>query len=151
MKNGSAGFTLIELMIVVAIVGILASVVLPAHQSYTVKARVTEGVAALGPARMVVSLYSQLSGVLPLGGDNAAAGFTQNINTTYVDTVDWYIDQPIEIEFNEAALGITGQLELGLEPQFSKGRITGWLCEQDDGVPADNYGYLPANFQTQLW
>jgi len=106
-------------------VGILASVALPAHQSYTVKARATEGIAALGPARMAVSLYVQLNGVLPPGGDNVAAGFTQNINTTYVDTVDWHIDQRIEIEFNEAALGITGQLELGLEPQINNGRITG--------------------------
>ena len=111
-------------------VGILASVALPAHQSYTVKARATEGIAALGHARMAVSLYVQLNGVLPPGGDNVAAGFTQNINTTYInttyaDTVDWHIDQRIEIEFNEAALGITGQLELGLEPQINNGRITG--------------------------
>ncbi len=124
-------------------VGILASVALPAHQSYTVKARATEGIAALGPARMAVSLYVQLNGVLPPGGDNVAAGFTQNINTTYVDTVDWHIDQRIEIEFNEAALGITGQLELGLEPQINNGRTTGWLCGQDGGVPVENYRYLP--------
>ncbi|MFT6294421.1 MAG: hypothetical protein ACJATW_000695, partial [Glaciecola sp.] len=43
----------------------------------------------------------------------------------YADTVDWHIDQRIEIEFNEAALGITGQLELGLEPQINNGRIAG--------------------------
>jgi Tfp pilus assembly major pilin PilA len=121
-------------------VGILASVALPAHQSYTVKASATEGIAALGPARMAVSLYVQLNGVLPPGGGNVAAGFTQNINTTYInttyinttyinttyaDTVDWHIDQRIEIEFNEAALGITGQLELGLEPQINNARIAG--------------------------
>jgi len=126
-------------------------VALPAYQSYTVKARVTEGIAALGPARIAVSLYVQFNGALPPGGDNVAAGFTQNINTTYVDTVDWHIDQRIEIEFNEAALGITGQLELGLEPQISNGHITGWLCGQDSGVPVDNYRYLPANCQTQRW
>ncbi len=113
------------------------------EQGYTVKARDTESIAALGPARMAVSHYIQLNGVLTPGGDNVAAGFTQNINTTYVDTVDWHIDQRIEIEFNEAALGITGQLELGLEPQINNGRITGWLCGQDGGVPVENYRYLP--------
>jgi len=100
MKNESAGFTLIELMIVVAIVGIVASVALPAYQSYTVKARVTEGIAALGPARIAVSLYVQLNGVLPAGGDNVAAGFTQNINITYADTVAWHIDQRIKRSTN---------------------------------------------------
>ena len=151
MGRSSAGFTLIELMIGMAIIGILASVGLPAYQTYTVKARVTEGISLMGPARTAVTLYVQRLGVLPPGGDNMAAGFIQNVDTTYVDTVDWHIDQRIEIEFKEAALGITGQLELGLEPQISNGRITEWLCGQDGDVPAENYKYLPAGCQVQRW
>lgn len=151
MQKNSAGFTLIELMIVTGIIGVLASVALPVYENYAAKARVTEGVNALGPARMAVSLYFQTNSALPPGGDNLAAGFTQNINTAFVDTVDWHINQRIEIEFNEVALGITGQLELGLEPQITNGRITGWLCGQDGDVPVENYRYLPANCQTQRW
>jgi hypothetical protein len=60
---------------------------------------------------------------------------------------DWHI----EIKFNEAALGITGQLELGLEPQIINGRITGWLCGQDGDVAAANFRSLPANCQTLRW
>ena len=79
------------------------------------------------------------------------AGFEQNIDSTYVDTVDWHIDQRIEIEFKEAALGVTGQLELQLEPIISNGRITGWLCGQDANVPAENYKYVPNGCQVQRW
>ena len=61
MKNVQKGFTLIELMIVVAIIGILAAVAIPAYQDYTVRARVTEG---LGLA----------SGLKALVGENAASG-----------------------------------------------------------------------------
>lgn len=66
MKNNQKGFTLIELMIVVAIIGILAAVALPAYQDYTIRARVSEGLALASPLKVTV-------------GDNAANG-TLDIN-----------------------------------------------------------------------
>ncbi|WP_304641611.1 pilin [Pseudomonas sp.] len=67
-----AGFTLIELMIVVAIIGILAAIALPAYQDYSVRAQVSEAMVSAGSARTAVSEYYVSEGSLP--ADNDAAG-----------------------------------------------------------------------------
>lgn len=68
------GFTLIELMITVAIVGILAAVALPAYQDYTIRAQVTEGISLASGAKAAVSEYHSNKGAFP--ADNAEAGLT---------------------------------------------------------------------------
>lgn len=73
MRAVQKGFTLIELMIVVAIIGILAAVALPAYQDYTIRAQVSEVMSLTQGAKVAVSESYQSNGTLP--GTNDAAGF----------------------------------------------------------------------------
>ncbi len=88
MKKVQQGFTLIELMIVVAIIGILAAIAIPAYQDYTIRSQVTEGMSLASGARTAVSEYYQSRGIFP--GDNAAAGLANpgDISGKYVSQVD---------------------------------------------------------------
>ena len=92
MKRIQQGFTLIELMIVVAIIGILAAVALPAYQDYTVRAKVQEGVSLSDPARTALAQAcseATLGGASSAGSvvDNATAGLPTSISGRYVTSV----------------------------------------------------------------
>ena len=87
MKKVQQGFTLIELMIVVAIIGILAAIAIPAYQDYTIRAQVSEGLNLASGAKAAVSESFMDRGVMP--ADNVAAGMELNTNITgkYVASV----------------------------------------------------------------
>src|SRR5690554_8040822 len=85
MNKGQQGFTLIELMIVVAIIGILAAVAIPAYQDYTIRSQVSEGMSLTSGVKTAVSEFVQTNGTYP--SDNANAGIATTITGNYVKSV----------------------------------------------------------------
>jgi type IV pilus assembly protein PilA len=85
MKTVQKGFTLIELMIVVAIIGILAAIALPAYQDYTIRSQASEGPTVAEGLKTAVAEYYATSGTWP--ADNKSLGFTDTVGGSYVADV----------------------------------------------------------------
>ena len=123
-----AGFTLIELMIVVAIIAILAAIAVPAYQDYIIRTQVTEGVSLAGGARTAVTEYYANYGVYP--ANNSAAGLPQpgSISGPYVSSVTAAATGVIEVAFTgpKANARIHG-LTLELVPYDNDGSLE-WRC-----------------------
>ena len=86
-KTAQQGFTLIELMIVIAIVGILAAIALPAYQDYVVRSKMSEPMAALAEAKTTVTEYYSTNNSLP--GSLTAAGINGFPNKDIVKSITW--------------------------------------------------------------
>src|SRR5690606_15271272 len=109
MRKMQQGFTLIELMIVVAIIGILAALAIPAYQDYTIRARVAEGVNLAAAARTAVAEYRISQDKFP--SSNAQAGLEDTIQSQYVKEVKVGDKGVVTVTFtnlgNETAEGAT--------------------------------------------
>ena len=125
------GFTLIELMIVVAIIGILAAIALPAYQDYTIRARVSEGIAAAAGCKAAVAEYTASNGTLP--SDLTASG-CQPTSTKYVSDLN-VTDGVIEVTMSaDPALGGATGMVVTLTPgALSNNAIVDWTCRSSAG------------------
>ena len=127
MTTVQKGFTLIELMIVVAIIGILAAIAIPAYQDYTIRSQVTEGLSLASAVKTGVAEAFSNTGVWPVdldaaGGDTATPPSGKYVSGILVD------DGTITITYgNDANATILGDL-LSLKPMVSANNDVVWLC-----------------------
>jgi type IV pilus assembly protein PilA len=147
MKKVQQGFTLIELMIVVAIIGILAAIAIPAYQDYTIRAQVSEGLSLASGSKVAVAEYYQNEGSLP--GNNASAGVpaANTIAGSYASSVT--INAGVITVAFAAANGadphdnlVGGNLLL--TPDTGLAGAMAWVCT-GTGVLATNPQWLPSS------
>ena len=149
MKKVQQGFTLIELMIVVAIIGILAAVALPAYQDYTVRAKVTEVNLAASACKTGVSEFIQTNGAFPADADAAGCA----ASSKYVKAVTVGAKGLIEVEIQGTSITGLDTKKLQLQPTEDTARktaltdagtpIQGWSCGTD--AASTEYKYFPAS------
>ncbi|MGV6858834.1 MAG: pilin [bacterium] len=141
MKKTQQGFTLIELMIVVAIIGILAAVALPAYQGYTIRAQVSEGLNLAGEAQAAVADYRATTGAYPTS--NATAGL-QAITGNYTSSVAVGNNGVITVTFgNNANAKISGD-DITLTPTETANGGLGWACAKGATAGGDGAAIIDA-------
>lgn len=132
MNNKQQGFTLIELMIVVAIIGILAAVALPAYQDYTNRAKVSELILAAAAAKVNISEHAQVTSTLAGSGSNLTINTAGNnvqsgsvgVNTGIITVI---------------GTGFPTTTNIVLTPVFDASGVLVWTCT---GTPSK---FMPAS------
>ena len=163
MKKVQQGFTLIQLMIVVAIIGILAAIAIPAYQDYTIRAQVSEGLSLASAAKAAVAETWQARGIAPTNRTEAGMdGIATNTSGKYVVSVEVDAAANVVITYGNAAHNLIGTPPdtLILPPYLTGDSSVAWQCgygtqpantnamSGDSGSGSIEEQYLPSNCRT---
>lgn len=149
-KNRVLGFTIIELMIAVAIIGILSALAVPAYQNYTIRAKVTEGLAYMSQYKTDVMEYYASQGHFP---DSVANLTSNNDSSTYVESIEIHGGGLIYLKFRSIATYPTNLLFM--KPSVTESGSMTWICANklnnttslaDEYVPSNCRNNIPFTF-----
>ncbi len=136
--NAQKGFTLIELMIVIAIIGILAAIALPAYQDYTARAQASEGFKATSGLQTDIGVYYADKGSFP---NTAAVADTGVVGKPASEIAGKYFSAGnVKVQADTGAIGIkfdsgsNADTGMKLTPTAANGQISKWTCAPDKAI-----------------
>lgn len=133
------GFTLIELMIIVAIIAILAAIAIPAYNDFTTRSKVSEGISLASTAQLAIVEYFVLTGEWPEDNQDAGLAEPAMISGEYVESVTVFENQILVLFKADAGTGISGHI-ITMQANNTQGSMT-WVCSSAD-IAAN---FLPQN------
>lgn len=129
------GFTLIELMIVVAIVGILVSVAVPSYQDYVLKAKIVEGIAAASAAKVSVGDVYATTNSFPTTNAEAGLGNSTEYATEIIKQVDVGANGVVTVSYKAIGGAISDGDTIVLTPSIGTAGAISWECATNSTIP----------------